>query len=208
MVAEAAWADRLERRWGFLAAPGLPGFLAGMTALAGALSRLKPEFIDSLALSPGPLRHGQVWRVVTFLIMPPPMSLLLLAFWVLLLYSCLSALEAAWGAFKLALFLALSTLATAAGALALGAAFDNWAILLSSFLAFARLAPEREMLVFFVLPVKLRWLAALAAFLAALQFVVGGAAARVQLAAGLSSYLLFFGPGHWRDLRRALRGRR
>ena len=209
---EGAWVDRLERRFGFLAAPGLPGFVSGMTALVGVLGLFKPEFIEALALSPGDLGRGQAWRALTFVVVPPPMNALWLVLWILLLYSCLKALESAWGDFKLTVYLGLGVAATALGAFAVGRAssgfpapFSNSYVLLAAFLAFARLLPDREVLVMFVLPVKLRWLAAIAAVLTAAQFLGTDAAGRVEIAAGLAPYFLFFLTGHWRDARFAWR---
>ncbi|NNN04361.1 MAG: hypothetical protein HKL90_00535 [Elusimicrobia bacterium] len=212
---EGDWVDGLERRFGFLAAPGLPGFVAGMTALVGALGLFKPEFVDALTLDSGALAHGQLWRALTFVAVPPPTHPLWLILWVALLYACLQALQNAWGDFKLTVFLGLGALATALGCLAVGRAlssdgafgvqFGNSFVILAAFLAFARLLPDREVLIMFILPVKLRWLAALAAVWTVAQFLGSGAAARVEIASGLSPYLLFFGPGHWRDARFAWR---
>ncbi len=216
---EAAWVDRLERRWGFLAAPGLPGFAAAMTAAVGLLAQTKPEFADALALDSSALLRGQVWRALTFLAVPPPTGVLWLLLWALLIYSCLKALESAWGDFKLTVFLALGALCSSLTAAALGAAvarfpqpygsvgvqFGNAYVLLAAFLAFARLLPDREMLIMFVLPVKLRWLAALAAVWTLAQFLGADAISRAEIASGLAPYLIFFGPGHWSDARQAWR---
>jgi len=214
-MSDGAWVDGLERRFGFLAAPGLPTFVAGMTAVVGVLAVFKPEFVEILALDPELLRRGQVWRALTFLVVPPPMAPLWLVLWIALLYACFHALDLAWGDFKLTVYLGLGLLATALGAIAadrVGAAagqgvavFGNSVVLLAAFLAFARLMPDREVLVMFVLPVKLRWLAALAAVWTAAQFAASGLAGRVEIASGLAPYVLFFGPGHWQDARFAWR---
>ena len=202
---DGAWVDKLERRFGFLAAPGLPTFITGMTVLVGVLGLIKPEFADILALDPAALAHGQLWRCVSFLFVPPPAGPLWLIFWILMLYSILQALEHAWGEFKFTVFLLIGILATAAGALATGVEFGNQIVILAAFLAFARLLPDREVLVMFVLPVKMRWLAALAALWLALEFITNGLAIRVELLAGLLPYLLFFGEGHRRELALAWR---
>lgn len=201
------WVDKLEPRLGWLAVPGLPLYLAGMTAAVAVLSALKPEFPGALVLEPTLLLRGQVWRALTFLVVPPPAGPLWLLLWLALLYSCLSALEAAWGEFKLTAFVLLGALCTTAGSLAAGSRFDPTMVHLSTFLAFARLMPDREVLIMFVLPVKVRWLAALAALLVAVEFVTEGAPGKVYLASGLANYFLFFGRGHWLDLKQAWRRR-
>jgi hypothetical protein len=204
---DGAWVDRLERRLGFLAVPGLPGLLTAMTAVSAVLASLKPEFVAMLSLDPDALRHGQVWRAITFLIVPPESSWLWMLLWLAMIFACLSALEAAWGEFKLTVFVGIGAVMSTIAALSTGAIGDNGPVHLSSFLAFARLAPEREVLVMFVLPVKLRWIAAVAAALTAIQLLAGDNASRARLLAGLSAYLLYFGPGHWQDLKFAWRRR-
>jgi hypothetical protein len=211
---EGAWVDRLERRFGFLAAPGLPGFVTGMTALVGVLGFVKPEFVESLTLTSGGLARGQAWRAFTFVVVPPPMGPLWLVFWLLFLYSCLQALETAWGDFKFTVFLGLGVVATVVGALAVGRAYagydvslHNSYLLLAAFLAFARLVPDREILIMFILPMKLRWLAWIAAALTVANFIAAGLASRVEIVAGLAPYLLFFGSGHWLDAKLAWRRR-
>lgn len=205
---DGAWVDRLERRLGFLAVPGLPGLLTAMTAAAALLAASKPEFVAALALDPDALLHGQVWRAATFLIVPPLESnMIWMLLWLVMVFAVLSALEAAWGEFKLTVFLAIGALMSTAAALLTGAIGDNGPIHLANFLAFARLAPEREVLVMFVIPVKLRWLAAIAAALTAIQLLGGDTASRARLLSGLSAYLLYFGPGHWSDIKLAWRRR-
>lgn len=205
---DGAWVDRLERRFGFLAIPGLPGLLTAMTAAAALFAASKPEFVSALALDPAALLRGQVWRVVTFLIIVPPQSSLLwMLLWLAMIFAVMSALESAWGEFKLTVFLLIGALMSTAAALLTGAPGDNGPVHLANFLAFARLAPDREVLVMFVLPVKLRWLAAVAAALTAIQLVSGDGASRARLLAGLSAYLIYFGPGHWQDIKLAWRRR-
>ncbi|HEX4048593.1 MAG TPA: hypothetical protein VH309_12190 [Elusimicrobiota bacterium] len=197
---DGAWVDRLERRFGFLAAPGLPTFITGMTVLVGVLGLIKPEFADLLALDPSALARGEVWRALSYIFVPPPAGPLWLVLWILMLYSVLQALEHAWGDFKFTVFLLIGVLATAAGALATGAEFGNMYIILAAFLAFARLMPDREVLVMFILPVKMRWLAGLAALWLLVAFVTTGLDGRIELLTGLLPYFLFFGEGHRREL--------
>ncbi len=195
------WLDRLEKRLGFLAVPGLAALLAGMNACVGLLTLFKPEFPDRLLLDPAAILSGEVWRAVTFLCIPTQTSPLWLAVWVILIYSIMRALEKAWGEFQFTLYLLAGALATAAAALASGLCLGSGPLQLSLFLAFARLNGEMQLLIFFVLPVKVRWLALLAWLWAAWAILFAGGAARIAVAAGLANYALFFGPEHWNSWR-------
>lgn len=212
---DADWLDPLERKLGFLSLPNIPTFLTGMTALVAVLfastewfdvdlfhqKLMLAKFSGLLALDAGAVARGQVWRMFTFLVVPPPLGALGLVLWILMLYSVLKALESAWGEFKLTFFLLVGVAASTLGALATFSEFDNRYLILAAFLAFARLLPEREVYVMFILPVKLRWLAALAGLWTALAFLTSGLAGRLMILGGLAPYFLFFGEGHWRDLR-------
>src|SRR5437773_631462 len=65
-----AWLDKLERRLGFLAVPGLMRIVVGLTALVFMLVRLNPDFRFVLDLDPARVLHGEVWRLVTYFFYP------------------------------------------------------------------------------------------------------------------------------------------
>ena len=199
------WLDKLARRAGFLAIPDLSLFLAVMNGAVAILARLRPDFPSQLTLDPDLLRRGQLWRLVTFLFIPPEMSSLWLVFWLILFYLYARALEESWGEFQFTAFCALGAGATGLASLGLGQSLSNVVFNTSLFLAFARLNPEFELLLFFVLPLKMKWLAGAVWILTLANLLAGGAAQRWAVAAGLANYLIFFGPGHWRDLRSLLR---
>ncbi len=198
----------LERRFGAFSVPGLAAFLTGMNAVAGVLTLLKPEFPTQLMLAPELVRQGQLWRLATFLFIPPTSTLLGLVFWILLIYGAMSALENAWGEFRFTLFWAAGAAAASAASLAFGQGLSNVPLNTSLFLAFARLFPDMRLLLFFVFPVTLRRLAAVAWLVVGWSVLMGGAAERVGWLAGLVNYSLFFGRGHWTELRLAWRSRR
>ena len=200
-----AWPDRLERRVGFLALPGLAAFLVGMNAAVGLLSLARPDFPARLVLDPALLREGQAWRAVTFAFVPPELGLLWLMLWLIVFYGFLQLLEDAWGDFKLTLYCLVGVLAHGAVALAGGHWLTNAWFNASLFLAFGRLYPELEVRLFFVLPVKMKWLSWAAWAGAALDLALSGGRSGPALAAGLVNYGLFFGPDHWHDLRRLTR---
>jgi hypothetical protein len=69
------------------------------------------------------------------------------------------------------------------------------------FLAFARLYPDFTLLIFFILPVKIRWLALLTWILYGFEFLFGDGMGRVMVAASVLNYLLFFGADIWQDVK-------
>ena len=156
----APWVDRLERRLGFLEIPNLAAFMAGMNAVSALLTLIKPEFPAQLVLEPLLLRSGQVWRALTFVFVPPELSPLWLFFWLILYFSYLNSLERAWGDFKLTLYVLIGALATAAASLATSLPLGSGAFVTSLFLAFAKNYPETQILLFFVIPIKMKWLGA------------------------------------------------
>ncbi|HAM35594.1 MAG TPA: hypothetical protein DEB40_02185 [Elusimicrobia bacterium] len=201
----ADWLDRVEKRLGFLSLPGLPAFLAGMNAAVGVLTLFKPDFAAALDLDPSGLKAGEFWRVISFLFIPTQTAPLWLAVWVVLLYSLMRGLEAAWGDFRLTVFWLTGAAAMALAAVSCGTVLSNGPLLLSLGLAFAQVYPDMQLMLFFIFPVKVRWLAALGWAWAAWGACFGDATTRVAILAGLANYALFFGSGHWQQLRRHLR---
>ena len=113
------------------------------------------------------LLHGEVWRIVTFIFYPSAGS----PFWLLIslyfYYWIGSTLERQWGTAKFNLYYISGTLLTILGVVlaslitgnpyltAAGTGYVN----LSMFFAFAFLFPDTTVLLFFILPVKMKWLA-------------------------------------------------
>lgn len=204
----AAWVDRAERRFRFLELPNLAAFMAAMNAFCAILASIKPEFPEQLLLEPNHIVHGQVWRALTFVLVPPDMPFIWLIFWLLLYYVYLKALEQAWGDFKLTLYVLIGALATAAASVITRVPFDSFFFVMSLFLAFANINPETQLLLFFVIPVKMKWIAWAAWFIVVWNLLFYGFQARVAIAAGLLNYALYFGPDHYLQVRQAWRRRR
>lgn len=186
---------RLERRFGRYAIPNLVGFVVGGMAIVWVLSLAKPEFQERLSLDIQAVRHGEVWRLVTFLFIPPPSSPL----WILInLYFTWwvgSSLEQNWGAFKFNAYYLLGALGTVVAAVIAGPATNFW-LDASLFLAFATVFPDVTILLFFVIPVRVKWLGIIAAVGIAYAAATGTWGTRGSIVASLANYLLFFGE-HW-----------
>src|SRR5436309_4672309 len=186
--------NKLERRFGFLGIPGLIRIVVGFTALVFMLARLNPDFRFMLDLDPERIRHGEVWRLVTYIFLPQTSSFL----WIILLLWFLwfigEGLEQAWGAFQLTLYFFVGMIGTTAAAFFFGARFSNSMLIASLFYAFARFYPDEVIYVFFILPVKIKWVAWVSAAFLLLGFFVNSNSYRMATVAALGNYLIFFGP--------------
>jgi hypothetical protein len=197
---------RLERRFGAYAVENLILYLVGGMALVWVLSEARPFVIGRLTLDMNAVRHGQVWRLVTFLFIPPSRS----AYWILInLYFTWwvgSSLEQLWGAFKLNVFVLLGALATIAAAAVAGPTSNAWLLGVDGtlILALATLSPTVEIFLMFVVRIPLKWIGILAAGLAAYQFANGDWSVRAPILAAGAVYALFFAE-HWAAF---FRGRR
>ena len=145
---------------------------------------------------------GEWWRVLTFVVSPPSVHWVWFAFAVACLYSLGAALEHEWGTGRFNLFLLLGAGFTIAAALltpdrVIGSGFIAGTI----FLAFAYLNPNHVFYLYFILPVKAKWLAAITLLLYTYSFVTGGPATQVAVVAALGNCLVFLGPQMIDDFR-------
>jgi hypothetical protein len=187
---------RLERSIGRYAIPNLITFIVGGMALVWVLSLVKPEMTKVIDLDMDAVRHGQVWRLVTFLFIPFGSS----PVWVLVnLYFTWwvgSSLEQHWGSFKFNAFYVLGILGTVVAALITGPQTNTW-LDVSLLLAFATTFPDVQILLFFFLPIRVKWLGIAAAVGIVAALFIGEWDTRASIAAAMANYLLFFA-GHWR----------
>jgi len=186
--------DKLERRFGFLGIPGLIRIVIGFTALVWALMWLNPGFASMLTLDPVRIRHGEVWRLVTYIFVPQTLSFwIVLALWFLWFIG--EGLERAWGSFRLTLYFFLGMIGTTiAAAFFFSSNFSNGMLIASLFFAFARFYPDEVIYILFILPVKIKWLAWIFAAFLLVGFVLNSNSYRAALIAAFANYFIFFGP--------------
>ncbi len=187
--------SRLERRLGKFAIPNLTHFIVGGMALVFVLSMLRPGFTELLELDLGAVERGEVWRLVTYLFIPRSTSV----FWILLsLYWTWwigNSLDAEWGAFKFNVYYFLGMVGTTLAAFISGRSVGNLDFNLSLTFAFATLAPDYEIFLYFILRVKMKWIALLLAAVQIVEAVSQGWPERAAIAVSFLNYFLFFG-GH------------
>jgi membrane associated rhomboid family serine protease len=135
---------------------------------------------------------GEIWRLVTFLVVPPsnnPLSLFLMLYFY---YFLGTALEARWGARRFFLFYAIGALGAIIGAVITGYG-SNVYLNMSLFFAFALLYPDFQIMLFFILPIKMKWLALLNALFFLSSFVTSSWPNRAAILFSLANLFLFFG---------------
>jgi hypothetical protein len=209
MIQMPRWIEWLEKRFEWASIPNLGIFLVALQAMGFLLVSGKPEFVGQLVLDPAAVFSGQIWRVVTFLAIPMSDSFMVI-FVLWFLYYVLSSLERAWGSFRLTLYFLIAWAGAVMSSLVLGIPVDTFILIESSFFfALATLIPEYEILLFFILPIKIKWIALFtAAIMLAVPLVFGTWSQRLYLLVACANYLLFFGPGFYRFMRMEMRRRR
>lgn len=122
-----------------------------------------------LSLDFGAIAHGQIWRLVTFLLYPGltsvnPFNILIFGLMAWVYYSIGTSLENIWGAFRFNLYylsgIVLSVLAALIIYLTFGVVWPVGFTYINQalFLAFAFLFPNTTFLLFYIIPVKAKWL--------------------------------------------------
>jgi hypothetical protein len=189
-----SWLNKLERRLEPIAITNITLYIVIGQAFVYLTNMLGLLDARMFMLVPYLVQHGEVWRLLTFVFDPPAQSWLWIAFAFYMLYLFGSALENYWGATRYNLFLLSGYVLTVAVAFIhpLYPA-NNQFIGLSIFLAFAYVNPEFELLIFFVLPVKVKWLALISWAFQAYAFVTNGWPTRLTILAAVGNFLLFFG---------------
>ena len=65
-------------------------------------------------------------------------------------------------------------------------------VTMSIFLAFAAIYPDMEVLLYFIIPIKMKWMAIVYAVMAVYYFVTGSIVERVAIGASLLNFVIFF----------------
>ena len=134
---------------------------------AGVLVQMMaPAFyIQYLMLDARAILHGQIWRVVTFMIWPPSGSLFFNLIAIYLYVNLGMTLERVWGTFRFNVYFFMGVIGHVLAALLIYIITGQVYILttdylnFSLFFAFAATFPEMQFYLFFVLSIKAKYLA-------------------------------------------------
>ena len=164
------WIDKLERKFGRFGVENLTMYVIICYVVGYFLAYFNPSLLSLLSLEPALILRGQIWRIITWVIYPPSMSNVL---WfviaiVFFYYPIGTSLERTWGSFRYTLYIFSGILFSVIGAFILyfitgaygiGSLFNTYYISLSVFLAYALSYPDMQILLWFVIPIKMKWMA-------------------------------------------------
>ena len=189
------WMDRLERKIGRFAIPNLMRYIVFANVIVYIISLIQPYFVLQLALMPELVLKGQVWRLLTFIFVPPLGSnILLTALSLFCFYWIGGALERTWGAFRFNIYYFSGIIATIIASFILKTPALPSYVNQTLFLALATLYPDTQILMMYIIPLKAKWAGVLSAVLMLVQFIQGGIATRGLMLAALAGYIIFFLP--------------
>lgn len=187
------WLDKLERKFGKFSIRGLMTYIVGFNAVIFILSYVTSgRLIDKLTLIPSLVLKGEVWRLVTYILIPPDTSIWIL-FILYFYYLIGNSLEQEWGSFRFNMYYFLGMLGTTIGAFITGGSTTATYLNSSLFLAFARLYPDYQILLFFVLPIKVKYLAWLDWIFIGFTVVFSPLSLKVAAIVSIINYFVFFG---------------
>ena len=192
------WLNKLERKIGKYAIKNLMIYITAINGLVALLayfqSYMDPEqsILSRLALAPALVMEGEVWRLVTFLFIPPTTSPIWLLFTLYFYYMIGSSLEHQWGSFKFNVYYLIGVLSTIAAAF-LGGAGSAAYLNFSLIFAFAFLFPNYQILMFYIIPVKMKYLAIVYALGLILMIAISPVYGIITVLGSALNFLLFFG---------------
>lgn len=196
------WLDKMERRFGRYAIRNLTMYLLAGYAIGYLLSFTMPQLLTYFTLEPAQILKGQVWRLLSWVIIPPNDNIIFVIFMMLLYYSLGNTLESYWGAFRYNVYIFSGILFTVIGAFIVngliggitgfGSLYSTYYINMSIFLACASIMPDYQLLLYGIIPIKMKWLAILDVVLLAVDAVQGGLIIRIVIIASLLNFIIFF----------------
>lgn len=193
------WLNKLERKFGKYAIHNLILLLTvSMACVAffdfiATSSQTVASLSNFLYFDRELILQGQIWRLISFVIIPPKTSIIFIIFVLYMFYIFGKSLEDHWGSFKLNIYYLIGILGTVIGGFITGFT-TNLYLSLSVFLAFAAIYPDHKILIFFILPVKVKYLAYIDAGFFVLSLILFPVDYKLACVLSIVNFLVFFGP--------------
>lgn len=191
--------NKFKFRFQRYAVRNLAAYVSVMFAVGYLLMMFTPKLYNLLVFAPYEVLHGQVWRIITTVFYPPAGGGI---FWTALAiyvyYSMASTLERWWGSFNFNLYFFGSLLVSELG-VTVFYLITGWNLPLipiymyfSVFMAYAITFPDASFLLFFVIPIKAKYLAIAEAAIYLYNFIMGGTISRIYIFCALIPVAVYF----------------
>lgn len=206
-----------EKKYGKYAIHNLSTILILCYVIGYMIRMINPAFSEYLTLNPYLILEGQIWRLVTWVLNPPLVGGIFSTVIMLYFYwSIGTTLERTWGAYRynvyifsgifftiIGSFIVLAYTYLAGGFPSSGSAyvffaeaakyFSTYYINMSVFLAFAATFPEAQVLLMFIIPIKVKWMGIVYAVMILWDFVqCGNLSIRIAIIFSLLNFGVFF----------------
>ena len=214
--------SRFEKKFGKYAIKNISVMLLLCYAVGYIIEAVNIGFLQYLTLNPYAILHGEVWRLVTWILIPPSslggsMGIFFVCIMLLFYYNIGTKLERTWGTYRYNVYLFSGMLFTVVGSFVWmliqyasagwdmdpayasvifnmsSLFFSTYYINMSIFLAFAATFPEVQVLLMFLIPVKVKWMGVLYGVMLLYDFIwEATAVGRVAIVSSLLNFVIFF----------------
>lgn len=204
--------NKLERKIGKYAIPNLMLYMIGGYVLGYLLSigsRITSvNFISYMTLEPYAILHQfQFWRIFTWILIPESSGIFFFIIMLILYYQLGTALERAWGTFRFNVYIfggmlftlfgafllyGIYTIATGTPLYGVGSFFSMQYINLTIFLAFAVCFPDMQVYLYFIIPIKMKWMAVVYGVLILFNFIGTNWVGRIVILCSILNFLIFY----------------
>jgi len=192
------WLDQLERKMGRHYIPDLMKILC--TAMLGVFVLeylpLARSATDLLYFNRALILRGEIWRVLSFVFLPPSGSIFFILLSLYFYYFLGSGLESRWGSRRFNLYYLIGVLGNIIAGFITGYATNEY-LNLSLLMAFAVIYPEVPFNLFFYIPVKVKWIGLATGAYLVYQIIVVSWPGRLAIGLALIPLLLFCGDKLW-----------
>lgn len=194
--------NKLTKKFGKYAIKNLMLHITILNAIVYIVAYVfnRVDILSYFILDPSLVFQGQLWRVITFIFVPPGSGIFFTVVALYFYYFIGTSLERTWGSFKFNIYYLIGVILTVAASLIAQIPVTGTFLNLSLFFAFAMLYPNMEILLFFVLPIKIKYLAYANAVLYLYEIIVGSGSIRIAIIGSLLNFLVFFGKDFYKLL--------
>ena len=187
------WLNKLERKYSRFGIENLMQYIVGITVVVYLIQNFMGIYIAQyLYFSPQLILRGEVWRVITFIFIPEYGSIISMFFASYFYIMIGNTLEYHFGTFRFNIYYLCGIIGTIIAGLITGYGSAHY-LNLSLFLAFAYLYPDVEVRLFYLIPIKVKWLAYLDWFYFIVSLVTGTWGQRAAVIVSLINFFIFFG---------------